>query len=229
MTSRNIKKVWVVVAAYNEEKVIAETVANILRSVNNVVVVDDCSIDETSQTAFDAGAHVLRHPINLGQGAALQTGIQYVLSKGCEYVVTFDADGQHNPQEILPMLDALQQSNSDIVLGSRFLGSTFNLPWQRWWILKAAIIFTRLTGGIKLTDVHNGFRIMTYRFCGRFQFKQNRMAHASEILNYIATHKIRYIEYPVTITYTEYSIQKGQRSSNALRVVMELFMGHISK
>lgn len=227
--SQNINTVWVVVAAYNEGKIIAETVTNILHSVDNVVVVDDCSTDETLQNAFDAGAHVLRHPINLGQGAALQTGIQYALSKGCEYIVTFDADGQHNSQEILPMLDALRQSNSDIVLGSRFLGSTLNLPWQRRLILKSAIIFTRLTGGIKLTDVHNGFRIMTRHFCGRFRFKQNRMAHASEILNYIATHKIRYIEFPVTITYTEYSIQKGQRSSNALRVVMELFMGHISK
>lgn len=229
MTPQNTKMVWVVIAAYNEAIVIAETVADVLHSVGNVVVVDDCSVDETSQNALLAGAHVLRHPINLGQGAALQTGIQYALSKGCEYVVTFDADGQHSAQEILPMLDALRQSNSDIVLGSRFLGSTLNLPWQRRWVLKAAILFTHFTGGIKLTDVHNGFRIMTRQFCDRFQFKQNRMAHASEILNYIARHKIRYIEFPVTIIYTEYSMQKGQRSSNALRVVMELFMGHISK
>ena len=220
---------WVVIAAYNEEQVIATTIESVIEVVQNVVVVDDCSIDETSQKALEAGAHVLRHPINLGQGAALQTGMQYALSKGCEYVVTFDADGQHNAQEILQMLEALQQSDAEIALGSRFLGSTLNLSWQRRWVLRAAIIFTRLTGGIKLTDVHNGFRIMTRRFCERFQFKQNRMAHASEILNYIATHKIKYFEFPVTITYTDYSIQKGQRSSNAMRVVMELFMGHISK
>lgn len=229
MTLIKNSKVWVVIAAYNEEQVIATTIESVIEVVQNVVVVDDCSIDETSQKALEAGAHVLRHPINLGQGAALQTGMQYALSKGCEYVVTFDADGQHNAQEILQMLEALQQSDAEIALGSRFLGSTLNLSWQRRWVLRAAIIFTRLTGGIKLTDVHNGFRIMTRRFCERFQFKQNRMAHASEILNYIATHKIKYFEFPVTITYTDYSIQKGQRSSNAMRVVMELFMGHISK
>ncbi len=221
MTPQDKTKVWVVIAAYNEAKVISETVANLLSFVDNVVVVDDCSGDETSQNALNAGAHVLRHPINLGQGAALQTGIQYALSKCCEYVVTFDADGQHSAKEILPMLTALQQSNSDIALGSRFLGGALNLPWQRRWVLKAAIIFTRITGGIKLTDVHNGFRIMTRRFCEGFQFQQNRMAHASEILNYIARCNINYIEFPVTIVYTEYSIQKGQRSSNALRVVME--------
>lgn len=229
MVPINNSKVWVVIAAYNEGPVIAETVTNVISLVKHVVVVDDFSGDETSKNALNSGAHVLRHPINLGQGAALQTGIQYALSKGCEYVVTFDADGQHSAQEILPMLEALQQSDSVIALGSRFLGRTLNLPWQRRWILRAAIIFTRFTGGIKLTDVHNGFRVMTRRFCDGFQFKQNRMAHASEILNHIASHNIKYIEFPVTITYTDYSMQKGQRSSNAMRVVMELFMGRISK
>lgn len=220
---------WVVIAAYNEEQVIAETVTNVLAHIGNVIVVDDCSADTTAQKAFDVGAHVLRHPINLGQGAALQTGIQYALANGCEYVVTFDADGQHSAEEILPMLAALRRSNADICLGSRFLGKTLNLPWQRRWILKCAILFTRLTGGIKLTDVHNGFRVMTRRFCDQFEFRQNRMAHASEILNHIASHKTKYVEFPVTITYSEYSIQKGQKGSNALRVLMELFMGKVSK
>lgn len=225
----DITKVWVVIAAYNEEQVIGETVANVLTHVGNVVVVDDCSADDTAENAFNAGAHVLRHPVNLGQGGALQTGIDFALKSGAEYIVTFDADGQHSAEEILPMLLALQQSKSDIALGSRFLGKTLNLPWQRRLVLKLAIIFTRVTGGIKLTDVHNGFRVMTRHFCGHFEFRQNRMAHASEILNYISSHQTKYIEYPVTIAYTEYSIRKGQRSSNALRVLMELFMGHVSK
>lgn len=229
MKRMDITKVWVVIAAYNEELVIAETVANVLVYIGNVIVVDDCSVDTTGQKAFDAGAHVLRHPINLGQGAALQTGIEYALTKDAEYIVTFDADGQHSATEILPMLLALQQSDSDIVLGSRFLGKTSNLPWQRRLILKLAIVFTRVTGDIRLTDVHNGFRVMSRHFCNQFEFQQNRMAHASEILNHISSHNIKFIEFPVTITYTEYSMHKGQRSSNALRVLMELFMGHISK
>lgn len=220
---------WVVIAAYNEENAIRETVANVLNYVGNVVVVDDCSADATMQNARDAGAHVLRHPINLGQGAALQTGIEYALMNGCEYIATFDADGQHSAQEILPMLGALQQSNVDVALGSRFLGRTLNLPWQRRLILKSAIAFTRMTGGLKLTDAHNGFRIMSRGFCTQFEFQQNRMAHASEILNHIASRKISHIEFPVTITYTEYSLRKGQKGSNALRVLMELFMGQVSK
>lgn len=229
MKQLDISKVWVVIAAYNEERMISETIANVLVYVGNVIVIDDCSIDETSQMAFEAGAHILRHPINLGQGGALQTGIEYALKKGAEYIVTFDADGQHCSSEILPMLLALHQNKSDIVLGSRFLGKTSNLPWQRRLVLKMAIVFTRVTSGIKLTDVHNGFRIMSRHFCESFNFIQNRMAHASEILNYLSVHNIKFIEFPVTITYTDYSIRKGQRSSNALRVLMELFVGLISK
>lgn len=222
-------KVWVVIAAYNEAPVITETIAKILVCLGNVIVVDDCSEDDTAEKALVAGAHVLRHPINLGQGAALQTGIEYALKNGAAFVATFDADGQHEATEILPMLLALEKSKSDIALGSRFLGSTLNLPWQRRLILKLAIVFTRVTGGIKLTDVHNGFRVMSRRFCEQFVFRQNRMAHASEILGYIATNNIKYVEFPVTIAYTEYSMHKGQKGSNAFRVLIELLMGHISK
>lgn len=229
MKTIDVSKVWVVIAAYNEAVVIVETVENVRAHVSNVIVVDDCSIDNTAQKACEAGAYVLYHPINLGQGAALQTGIEYALSKEAEYIVTFDADGQHNALEILPMLMAVQQCGADIALGSRFLGHTLNLSWQRRSILKLAVIFTRVTGGIKLTDVHNGFRVMTRRFCDQFYFRQNRMAHASEILKHISRFNIKFIEFPVTVAYTEYSKQKGQKNSNALRVLMELFMGHVSK
>ncbi|CAG1022298.1 Undecaprenyl-phosphate mannosyltransferase [Methylococcales bacterium] len=229
MNSVDKSKIYVVIAAYNEGEVIANTITNVHKYFDNVVVVDDCSADATSEKAYAVGAHVLRHPINLGQGAALQTGIEYAVEHRAEYIVTFDADGQHNAAEILPMVLALRQSKSQIALGSRFLGQTLNLPRHRKWILKLAILFTRITSGGNFTDVHNGFRTMTREFCTQFEFRQNRMAHASEILNYIAEHNISHIEFPVTVAYTEYSLRKGQRSSNALRVLMELFMGHISK
>jgi glycosyltransferase involved in cell wall biosynthesis len=229
MKGIELSTVWVVIAAFNEEQVIAKTVANVLEHVNNVIVVDDCSTDCTSQKAVMAGAHVLCHPINLGQGGALQTGITYALKNNAKYVITFDADGQHNAEEILPMLSALQESKVDIVLGSRFIGKTVNMPRYRQLILKLALIFTRITGGIKLTDVHNGFRAMSHQFCEQFEFNQPRMAHASEILNYISKYNIKYTEFPVTITYTNYSIEKGQKHSNAFRVVMELLGGYISR
>lgn len=222
-------RVWVVIAAFNEGAVIARTIAGVQAHFNNVIVCDDCSSDSTADQAYAAGAHVLSHPINLGQGAALQTGITYALRQGAEFIVTFDADGQHDPAEIAPMLSALKQSGADVALGSRFLNNSSNIPLSRQLVLGAALLFTRLTSKIRLTDVHNGFRILSREFCQGFEFKQNRMAHASEILEYIAAKGVRYIEYPVTITYTEYSIRKGQRSSNAIRVLMELLMHRISK
>ncbi len=221
--------VWVVIAAFNEASVISNTVIGVHQHFANVVVADDCSTDNTAELAFMAGAHVISHPINMGQGAALQSGISYALQMGAEYVVTFDADGQHDASEIAPMLDALQHSGCDVVLGSRFLGTVTNITWQRRLLLGAALWFTRITSGIRLTDVHNGFRVLSRKFCEVFEFSQNRMAHASEILDHIASHKTSFIEYPVTITYSAYSISKGQRSSNSIRIVMELIMGAISK
>lgn len=220
---------WVVIAAFNEGSVIANTVESVLPYVGNVVVCDDCSADGTAEAALAAGAHVLSHPINLGQGAALQTGIEYALRQQADYIVTFDADGQHDAREILPMLAALKASGVDAVLGSRFLGTKTHVPFPRKLVLASALLYTRVTSRIRLTDVHNGFRALTRKFCEEFKFKQNRMAHASEILEHIASHKTRYIEHPVTIAYTEYSIRKGQRSSNAIRILMELLMGRVSK
>ena len=127
------------------------------------------------------------------------------------------------------MLAALKQSGADVALGSRFLTNASNIPRTRQLVLGAALLFTRLTSRIQLTDVHNGFRVLSRKFCQEFEFKQNRMAHASEILEHIAAEKVRYIEYPVSITYTEYSMRKGQKSSNAIRVLLELLMHRLSK
>lgn len=220
---------WVVIAAFEEGTVIAETVSTLMGFARNIVVVDDCSRDSTSAIALSAGAHVLSHPINLGQGAALQTGITYALQQGAEHIVTFDADGQHDAREIGPMLNALIESKADVALGSRFLGKTKNLSKSRRLLLGAALFYTRITARIKITDVHNGFRILTRKFCESFEFQQNRMAHASEILEHIAAHHTPFIEFPVTISYTEYSMRKGQKGINAIRILMELLMGRIAK
>lgn len=222
-------RVWVVIAAFNEGAVISNTVSGVRAHFSNVVVCDDSSNDSTAEAAYAAGAHVISHPINLGQGAALQTAITYALRQGAEYIVTFDADGQHDVTEITPMLAALQQSGVDVVLGSRFLNHESNVPRLRRFVLGAALLFTRITLRIHLTDIHNGFRALSRQFCQEFEFKQNRMAHASEILEYIAAKKVKYIEHPVTISYTEYSIQKGQKSSNSIRILLELLMHRISK
>jgi glycosyltransferase involved in cell wall biosynthesis len=214
--------IWVVVTAYNESSVISEVVKGIRQGGYSVVVVDDASSDDTGDRALSAGARVLRHPINLGQGAALQTGIAFALRNEAQYIVTFDGDGQHRPEDIASLTDALMQHQADFALGSRFLGNALDLPRLRRAILRLAVLFTRLTTGLKVTDAHNGLRAMTRRGASYIRLRQNRMAHASEILDQIARSKLAYVEVPVTIVYTAYSLQKGQRISNSVSILIDL-------
>ncbi|MGE5088242.1 MAG: glycosyltransferase family 2 protein [Candidatus Levyibacteriota bacterium] len=221
--------VWVVIPAYNEGPVIADVVEAVRATWPNVVVVDDCSGDDTREAARSAGAIVVRHPINLGQGAALQTGIRHALSRGAEYVVTFDADGQHRPEDIAVLLDAQRRSGAAVVIGSRFLGAAENLPPSRRALLKLAVLFTRLTTGLKVTDAHNGLRLLTRSAAQCIEIRQNRMAHASEIIDQIRRLGLSVAEAPVTIVYTEYSLRKGQRLGNALNILADLFIAKVNK
>lgn len=219
----------IVIAAFNEEKAIGDVVRDALRLFENVVVIDDGSADATVSVALRAGATVLVHPINLGQGAALQTGIDYALGRGFEQVVTFDADGQHAPEDAARMLTVLETGDAQVVLGSRFIGSVENIPAARRMLLKAATVFTRITTGLRVTDAHNGLRALRREALATIRIRQNRMAHASEILDEIARHKLSYVEMPVTIRYTEYSLAKGQSGFGAFNILFDLLVARIRK
>jgi glycosyltransferase involved in cell wall biosynthesis len=221
--------VWVVVPAFNEEQTIQEVVLGLRRFCPNVIVVNDCSTDATAVLARAAGAGLVSHPINLGQGAALQTGITFALQKGASHLVTFDADLQHRPDDIPTLLDALANSGADFALGSRFIGSATDIDTSRRLLLKAAVLFTRFTTGLKITDTHNGLRAMTRRGASTLQIRQNRMAHASEILQQIAKSGLPYVEVPVIVRYTNYSKAKGQTLSNSLSIVLELVTGALQR
>src|SRR5262249_40916537 len=156
-----------------------------------VVVVDDFSSDETADIAEQAGAIVIRHPINLGQGAALQTGITYALGHGADIIVTFDADGQHDASDVRRLVEAIQKNDADFALGSRFLGRAINMPSARRVVLRGALLFTRLATGMEISDVHNGLRAMTHRGAKALYLRQNRMAHASEILEQISRSRLK--------------------------------------
>jgi glycosyltransferase involved in cell wall biosynthesis len=216
-------RVYVVIAAYNEAEVIARVVAGVERDGYQVVVIDDGSRDDTAGAARAAGATVISHPLNLGQGAALQTGIEYALAQAADVIVTFDADGQHRPADIGRLVAALAQERADFVLGSRFLGQSPRLPPLRRLLLRAATVFTRLSTGLQLTDTHNGLRAMTSRGARAIHLRQNRMAHASELLSQIGSSGLRYAERPVTVEYTAYSLAKGQHMRDAIFILLDLF------
>ena len=214
--------VWVVIAAYNEARAIERVIADVRHCGFWAVLVDDGSSDATAEVAERVGAVVVRHPVNLGQGAALQTGIEFALRKGADVIVTFDADGQHRATDIAVLVDALARHSVDYALGSRFLGGATDLPPVRRRLLKAATWFTRITSGLSLTDTHNGLRAMTRRGASAIRLRQNRMAHASEFLYQIAASELKYVEVPVTIEYSAYSLAKGQKLGDALSILVDL-------
>jgi polyprenyl-phospho-N-acetylgalactosaminyl synthase len=215
------KKVYIVIAAYNEGTSIGNVIASLQKEKYiEIIVVDDGSKDDTSQKA--KGAHVLRHIINRGQGAALQTGITYALSLGAEYIVTFDADGQHDPKEIVTLVTPLLNNEADVCLGSRFLNTHSNVPLLRGLLLKAGVLLMFIMYGIRLTDSHNGFRSFTRKAAKKIEITADRMEHASEILDEIMRNTLKYKEIPVTITYTTYSLQRGQSSWNALNIAYKM-------
>ena len=227
------RSIWIVIAAYNEAKRLGNTLQMLMNSLAEVsvsfVVVDDGSNDATFDVARTFPVWVLRHPINCGQGAAVQTGIDFAVSQGAHSIVTFDADGQHDPNEIPRMLEPVLSGNVDIALGSRFLERTTNVPWTRRLLLRAAILFTRLTNGLKLTDTHNGFRVFSRRAAETIRIRQPQMAHASEILDQIAKYRLSYVEVPVTIRYTAETLAKGQSSWDAFRITGHLLAGRFWK
>lgn len=218
---------WIIIPAYNESARLTHVLRGLRDKPFQIVVVDDGSGDQTAAVASDAGVYVLRHLINRGQGAALRTGIQFALDNGAEEVITFDADGQHQPEDLSSLVKVLRTTQADLVVGSRFLGSAPGIPLHRWCLLKMAVVCTRFTTGLNLTDVHNGLRAMTAEAAGKLSFTEDGMAHASQILSMAARLKLRVHEVPCSIVYSEQSLAKGQRSSAAFRILGRLAISRL--
>jgi glycosyltransferase involved in cell wall biosynthesis len=169
----------------------------------------------------------VRHAVNRGQGAALQTGIDFALAAGARYVVTFDSDGQHRVDDADRLLAPLVAGEAEFCLGSRFLEKPVGVPPGRRLLLRCAFAFTRLTSRARVTDTHNGLRAMTRRAARHLSISLDRMAHASELLDQVHASGLPYTERPVTVRYTAYSQGKGQRAGAALRIVLDYLIGKL--
>lgn len=208
---------------YNEATVIGSVVEDLREEIPFVVCVDDASSDGSVAAAKAAGAIVVSHPINLGQGASLQTGFDYVLSDPLmTEVVTFDADGQHLVADATGMVAKLRADGLDVVVGSRFLDERTSMGGVKRLVLRAAAAYTRATTGMALTDAHNGLRVIGRELLSKIQLRQNRMAHASELIDQISYNHARWAEYPTHIVYTEYSKKKGQSLLNSINILVEI-------
>lgn len=220
----------VIVPVYNEASIIATTVKGVLKKYKLVVCVNDGSTDTSSLEIQNTKAILVNHPINMGAGAATQTGIEYVLQdESVEYFVTFDGDGQHRVEDIAPMVEHLKSNNLDVVIGSRFLGSVENISGVKSTFLKAVKFFNSHTTKIDISDPHNGLRVFNRKFAESLDITLHGFAHASEIVEHISTGSFKYGEYPVTVIYTDYSLKKGQPMINAINIMFDLFFNRITK
>lgn len=217
---------WVVIPAFNEAPVIGGVVAAVRAFFPHVLVVDDASSDDTAALAREAGAFTASHPVNLGQGAALQTGFEAALARGARYVVTFDADGQHDPADAAAMVDRAREEDLAFVLGSRFLdGERARVGAAKRAMLRLGAFIAGARTGLALTDTHNGLRVIRADALGHVHLTHARMAHASQIISQLAASGLPGAEHPVTISYTEYSRGKGQPLLNSINIVVDLALG----
>ncbi|MEN9751812.1 MAG: hypothetical protein RLZZ600_859 [Actinomycetota bacterium] len=217
--------VWIVIPLYNEAPVIGSVIDDLKAVFSNVVCIDDGSSDGSGAIAKAHGARVINHPINLGQGAALQTGISYAREQvGAKYIVTFDADGQHRIDDALGMLELARSKNLGVVFGSRFLDDRTNPGFAKKVVLKTAVWVTNQTTGMKLTDAHNGLRVLSVEAAKGINLQQDRMAHATEIVVQIGRTKLPWEEFPVEVIYTDYSKAKGQSLLNSVNILFDLIV-----
>jgi glycosyltransferase involved in cell wall biosynthesis len=218
--------VWIVVPAFNEATVIGDVVADIRSTFGHVVCVDDGSRDGTPAIALAAGAHVVRHPVNLGQGAAIQTGVEYARAQpGARIFATFDADGQHRVKDVAAMVDRLAAGDVDIVIGTRFAhGPPPRMSVLKRVVLQTAALLSPSSRKLGLTDAHNGLRVFNKTVADGLNITMNGMSHASEFITLIVENHWRVAEVPVEILYTDYSLSKGQPLLNGVNIIFDGFL-----
>ena len=216
-----------IVPMYNEGQVISQGVTGLRSVFPSVLCVDDGSTDDSAAKATEAGAIVLRHAINIGQGAALSTGFAWVRNQhSFRNIVTFDADGQHRPEDAFRLIEELELQQLDIVFASRFLDQDqSHIPLIKRIILKGVTKLTKLLTDVQLSDAHNGLRGLTVEASRSIGITQNGMAHATQIVSLVLQANLKYTEVPVTVLYTPYSRSKGQSVFNSINIALDLIWG----
>jgi glycosyltransferase involved in cell wall biosynthesis len=239
-------RIAVLMPAFDEGERLRRTLAELAERADaeghevTVFVVDDGSSSAITDEVAPAPREqlrvvVARHPVNLGQGAAIETARRLALSttwqpaRGFEAWVTMDADGQHRSEDAFALARAVAEG-ADVALGDRFAGASVVPPLRRF-VLRLARLFERWTTGLVLSDAHNGLRAFGPRAIVRMRLRQNRMAHATELTRRIGaaskSDPLRVVEVPVSVRYTDETLAKGQSLTGAIAILVDLFQGFL--
>lgn len=210
---KDSSKIFIVIPAFNEEKVIQSVIEEIKSAgYENIIVVDDGSSDNTYQESKKAGMVALRHKINRGKGAATKTGIEAAKFLGADIVITMDGDGQHDPEDIKSLVQPIQTENYDVVLGTR-LKNPLGMPWYKIWQNKFGNLVTWYLFGLYVTDSQSGLRAYSRHAAEVINTRGDRYEYDSEVLREIYIYKLKFKEVPIKVRYTEYSMGKVQKQS----------------
>ncbi|PHN06460.1 glycosyltransferase family 2 protein [Flavilitoribacter nigricans] len=217
-------KIYVVIPAKDEANRIGKVIyQTILQGYDQVIVVDDGSSDNTIQVARQFGATVLSHPINLGAGAATQTGVEFALEQGADIIVTLDGDNQHFPDDIPKLVQALEEQQVDVVIGSRFLSQNDDIPAIRRLYNKIGNLITTLITGALISDSQSGMKAFRANFARKIDFHFNGYEFCTEFIYLIRHHRASYTEVPIKVRYSEETLQKGQSLGNGIKMAYRFF------
>lgn len=218
------EKCCVIIGAYNEAENIEKVLNDLIKTNFKIVVVDDGSTDSTVNLIDDSRVYLLQHQLNCGQGAALQTGIEFARKNPqIEVFITMDSDGQHQIEDIYPLIEPIVEKKVDVVFGSRFLDKRTKLSLIRRIVLKAAVKFSKLSTGLPLSDAHNGLRAFSREVIFEINLQRDGMTHATEIIEIISEKKLSYQEVAVEILYPKFMYKKGQSLWNSINILSDLF------
>lgn len=208
-------KILIALPAYNEGPVIANVISAIKKEgFTDILVVDDCSSDDTTKQA--AEATVVSHPINRGAGAATGTAIAYARKHEYDKLVLLDSDGQHDPKEIKKLLK--KSDKYDVVIGSRNVADK-NMPFIRRIANRVGSFITFLFFGLFVRDSQSGFKVFNRKAIAKIHLTFDGFEFCSEIIGEIKRHKLSILEVPIKVIYSEHSQSKGQSITNGFRMI----------
>lgn len=213
----------VAIPIFNEAQVLDSVLSSVLSVFPNVLCIDDGSSDGSADLVRKRGVRIISHCLNIGQGGALQTAFSIIaMEKQFKYLVTLDADGQHDPLDAKRMILDLVKSNTDVVFASRFSGKNVQgIPLIKRVMLRSVVKINRYLTDMDLTDTHNGLRAIKVSAAANLQLVHFGMAHATELVSKVLQSGLRYREISVDIAYTPYSKSKGQSVFNSVNILFD--------
>lgn len=215
----------VILIAFNEERTINDIIERTkLQGFDDIIVVDDGSIDRTRTFAQELGVKVISHMINRGAGAATQTGIDYALDHGAEYIVTLDSDGQHYPEDIETLLDGIISSGADMVIGNRFLSKKNSIPMTRKIMNRIGNYITFLFTGQYFEDSQSGFKILTRTAAKKIRLNTDGYEFCMEMIIKAVQNNLFIVNAPIAVMYSKTSMSKGQNLFTGISTALNMMV-----